>query len=71
MILVPNVAQSLRVNDEYARYAYETLFPISKLSSSIALSGFVQSNDNPQNEILSVISEECAINILKKTFALP
>jgi hypothetical protein len=50
---------------------YEVLFPVSELESVKALSRFVTVDIDPSNHILSQISGECAVNILKKKFVQP
>jgi len=65
----PAVASFLASDVDFTKSVYEIAFPISKLSSVAALKHLVD-NTRPQNDILSMISGECAIEALKKTVSL-
>lgn len=71
VLLGPNVVAMLGGDASFAKEKYQVLFPVSELESVKALSRFVSNDINPPNQILSQISGECAINILKGKFVQP
>jgi hypothetical protein len=76
-ILTPNIIMVIKSfsNDReahggynFAEMKYSVLFPVLGLQSVAALSRSGILNINQSNDILSVISGECAIEIIKKKF---
>lgn len=68
-IATPAVASFLASDIDFTKSVYEIAFPISTLNSVAALEHLVNRHE-PQNDILSMISGECAVKILKRTLSL-
>jgi hypothetical protein len=66
-IFSPNVAMMYLADPRFARSSLESFYPVEKFDSVRALEFMVNGREAP-NEVLSIISGEAAVRVLRKDF---
>lgn len=66
-IFSPNVTMMYLTDPQFARSSLESLYPVEKFDSVRALEFMVNGRVAP-NEVLSIISGEAAVRMLRKDF---